>query len=106
MPRKTFAVAVLALSLLFCGLDSSAVGAPAEPETALHALVRSPDAGARGDTVALLAAAFVALAAIVTLVVPDTGRRIVSRWTYAAEAGPPPIGWLSAHAERGPPTFA
>jgi len=33
MVRSTFAGALLCLTLLFCGLDSSAVGHPAEGET-------------------------------------------------------------------------
>ena len=106
MLRKIVAVSLLALSLLFCGLDSSEVGAPAEPETALHALGHSPESGARGHTAQLLAAAFVALTALVALLISHAGPRVVSRRTHAAEAGPPPRGWLASHAERGPPAFA
>ena len=105
MVRKTVAAALLCLTLLFCGLDSSAVGHPAEPETALHAMVHGHDAGARGAVVQLAGAAFVALAALLPLVErsarPSAFRRFVTR-----TLGQPSVGWRTVFAKRGPPALA
>lgn len=104
MLRKTIAVAVLCLTLLLCGLDTSAVGAPAESETALHALVHRHDTGARGNLDVLAAATFVALVSLVLVIAPRAGRRTLA-WTMADDARPS-VGWFTSHAERGPPSLA
>lgn len=105
MVRKTFAVALLCLTLLFCGLDSSAVGHPAEPETALHAMVHGHHEGASTALMLLASATFVALAALVPMIEraarPSLFRRFVAR-----TLGQPSVGWHTVHAKRGPPALA
>lgn len=105
MARKTFALALLCLTLLFCGLDSSAVGHPADPETALHAMVHGHDAGARGAVLQAAAAAFVALAALLPLV-ERTGRPSAVRRFVTRTVGQPSVGWHTVFAKRGPPALA
>lgn len=105
MLRKVIAVAMLCLTLLFCGLDTSAVGAPAESETALHALIQSHQTGARGDLDDLAGAAFVALVSLVLILTPPVRSRRIA-WIVAADDVRPPVGWLTSHAERGPPSRA
>lgn len=105
MLRKAIAVAMLCLTLLFCGLDTSAVGAPAESETALHALVQGHQTGVRGDLAELVAAAFVALVSLVLVLTPPVRSRLLA-WIVAADDAEPPIGWFTSHAERGPPSLA
>lgn len=102
--RKACAVALLCLTLLFCGLDSSAVGHPAEPETALHAMVHGHDAGARGAIAQLAGAAFVALAAMVPLVARTAGSSTVRRLAIRS-VGQPSDGWHTNVATRGPPAL-
>ena len=104
MLRKAMAIALLCLTLLLCGLDTSAVGAPAESDTALHALVHGHDAGARGST-ELLAAAFVAVVLLVLVTTPPNGRRTVGRM-MAVDDAEPPAAWFTSLAERGPPSFS
>lgn len=105
MLRKAIAVAMLCLTLLLCGLDTSAVGAPAEAETVLHALVHGPSAGARGDLDDLAAAAFVALVALLLVMRPPAGQRPFS-WTLIRHDVKDAAGWRTSSAERGPPALA
>jgi hypothetical protein len=104
MLRKAIAVAMLCLTLLLCGLDTSAVGAPAEAETALHALVHGENAGARGDLDDLAAVAFVASVALFLVMRPPAGQRPFS-WTVVRQDVRDAAGWR-ASAERGPPSLA
>jgi hypothetical protein len=105
MLRKAIALAMLCLTLLLCGLDTSAVGAPAESDTALHAVVHGHDSGVRGHVDDLAAAAFVALVSLVLVMAPQMGRRSVGRMSLAEDAMPV-VGWFTSHAERGPPALA
>lgn len=102
MVRRTLALALLSLTLLFCGLDSSAVGQPADPETALHAMVRGHDDGALGAVVQAAAAAFVALTLVLPLV-ERTGRPATVRRFVIGIVRQPSIGWRAVLAKRGPP---
>lgn len=104
MLRKAMAVAVLCLTLLLCGLDTSAVGAPAESDTALHAVVHGHDAAARGGA-EMLAAAFIALVSLVLVITPQIGCRALGR-TTARDDAEPSVAWFRSLAERGPPSLA
>jgi hypothetical protein len=104
MLRRTFAVALLCVTLLFCGLDTSAVGHPAEGETALHALTHRDDVGTSAAVAQLAAAAFVALGAIALLTFSQAS--LVLRRTPDELAAELTTGWRTPGITRGPPARA
>jgi hypothetical protein len=105
MVRKTFAVALLCLTLLFCGLDSSPVGHPAEAETALHALSHRHDSGTDAATTLLAAAALVALGCV-ALVTASRPSPIQRRRTPTETVAKLTDGWIRRGITRGPPARA
>ena len=103
MVRRALAVALLCLTLLFCGLDTSAVGHPAEGETALHALNLKHETAPAAS--ALLAAAVFVAAAVAAwqVAAPTVG---VVRRRSVDHVSPLATGWCAHALTRGPPARA